>query len=129
MINSPSNRCRFTHEIPEYLAVKPKDIKFPSSRDLASSPPFLKQPEGDGCSRNTDLPSVDFSTTCAIFEESGSCKYGFKCRFLGAHVLEGENNTLELVTDADRQARSALTATELNFIDADIRKQLRTKKV
>lgn len=87
--------------------------------------PFVKHAEGE----QTDLPSIDHSTTCATYEETGTCNHGFKCRFLGAHVRKGENDIYELVNDAEKQAQNALTNTELNFIDAESRKLLQRRKV
>lgn len=56
-------------------------------------------------------------------------RYGFKCRFLGAHVRTDETGNISLVGDADKKARAALTADELNFVSNDVRNLLRTKKV
>lgn len=74
-------------------------------------------------------PSVDFSTKCPVFERTGECKHGLKCRFLGGHVREGENGALELFTDEEKKAHAAATETELNFIDPTTLKLIRTKKV
>ncbi|KAF9585007.1 tRNA-dihydrouridine(47) synthase [NAD(P)(+)]-like protein [Lunasporangiospora selenospora] len=53
--------CKANHDIPKYLAAKPKDL-------------------GDHC---------------VNFDVYGTCRYGYKCRYLGAH-LDGEG---KLVTD------------------------------
>ena len=76
--------------------------------------------------------SLDPTTVCPVHSEIGKCKYGFKCRFLGAHVKVAEDDfsdELSLVVDGDRVALAAVSASELNFIDPDVRKQLRTRKV
>ena len=76
--------------------------------------------------------SLDPTTTCPVYSETGKCKYGFKCRFLGAHVKTAENglsDELSLVIDGETAAHGAISATELNFVDPSARKQLRTRKV
>jgi tRNA-dihydrouridine synthase 3 len=86
-----------------------------------------QEPEEDG----KDLHSIDFTTACPVFTETGSCQHGFKCRFLGAHVrkVATEPESYELVKDGDKQAKSALTSNELNFIDNDVKKALQKRKV
>ncbi|KAI0923022.1 tRNA-dihydrouridine synthase 3 [Taiwanofungus camphoratus] len=123
------SECRFTHDISAYLAAKPRDIRFPWAIDLSDSPPFVGIPSSDD-SEMTDEKnhSVDFSTKCPVFERTGECKHGLKCRFLGGHVREGENGTLELFTDEEKKAHAAATETELNFIDPTTLKLIRTKK-
>lgn len=69
------------------------------------------------------------TTTCAVFQRTGECKYGLKCRFLGNHARSQENGELELVVDEEKKARAAVAETELNFIDADSLRKIRTKKV
>ena len=55
-------------------------------------------------------------------------RYGFKCRFLGAHArIDGTSVTV--IGDEDKKARAALTANELNFASGDLLNSLRTKKV
>ena len=76
-----------------------------------------------------DFPSLDMSTVCPVFAETGECRYGFKCRFLGGHVRTAETGELSLVGDEDKKARAALTAHEVNFVGADVQKALRSRKV
>ena len=76
--------------------------------------------------------SLDPETRCPVHSETGSCRHGFKCRFLGAHVKSlknGFSDELLLVVDGEKAAHAAVSAMELNFIDPDVRKQLRTRKV
>lgn len=56
-------------------------------------------------------------------------RYGYKCRFLGAHVNADDTGNIALIGDEDKKARAALTANELNFVGSDIRNALRTRKV
>lgn len=56
-------------------------------------------------------------------------RYGYKCRFLGAHVHTDDTGNIALIGDEDKKARAALTANELNFVGSDIRNALRTRKV
>ncbi|KAI0822356.1 zinc finger dihydrouridine synthase [Trametes gibbosa] len=123
------SECRFTHDVPAYLAAKPKDIRFPSSKDLSDSPPFVRLPDVE-MSESVDAirSSLDLTTTCALFEYTGECKHGLKCRFLGSHVVTKEDGELELVVDEDKKARVAASETEVNFIDAESLRKIRTKK-
>lgn len=76
--------------------------------------------------------SLDPTTMCPIHSETGKCRHGFKCRFLGAHakvVGDGFSDELSLIVDGDKAAHAAVSSMELNFVDSDIRKQLRTRKV
>lgn len=78
--------------------------------------------------------SLDPTTVCPVHSETGKCKYGFKCRFLGAHAKATEDDfpdesSISLVIDGEKAAHTALSAVELNFVDPDVRKLLRTRKV
>lgn len=89
---------------------------------------------GDGEAKSTvnhATNTLDPTTICPVHAETGKCKHGFKCRFLGAHVKPagGDSDELSLVVDGDKVAHVAVSAAELNFINPDIRKQLRTRKV
>lgn len=120
-------RCRFTHDIPSYLSAKPKDICFSSTFEYSDTPPFV-----DIVKRSfvdDDGSSVDFNTVCPVFLETGECRHGLKCRFLGGHVRKGENGELILLTDEEKQARSAVSGKEVNFMSPDTLKLLRSKKV
>lgn len=75
-----------------------------------------------------DYPALDLSTICPVFAETGECRYGFKCRFLGGHVRISETGELILVGDDDKKSRAALTAHEVNFVGADVQRQLRSRK-
>ncbi|KAI0357848.1 zinc finger dihydrouridine synthase [Trametes cingulata] len=123
------SECRFTHDISAYLAAKPRDIHFPSPEDLSDSPPFVRLPDVE-MSENGDASktSLDFTTTCPIFQHTGECRHGLKCRFLGNHVRTKENGELGLVVDEEKKARLIAAETELNFIDGDTLRKIRTKK-
>ena len=69
---------------------------------------------------------------CPVHSETGKCRHGFKCRFLGAHVEaagDGISDESSLIIDGEKAAHAAVSAAELNFVDPDVRKQLRTRKV
>jgi tRNA-dihydrouridine synthase 3 len=121
----PCPRCRFTHDISAYLAAKPKDIHYSPSAPLSEVSPFIQH---EDCVMEVDYPSLDASTICPIFSETGECRYGLKCRFLGAHVRRDADGQLLLVQDEDKKARSAVIAREVNFMDPDTLKLLRSKK-
>ena len=123
-------RCRYTHDVSAYLAAKPRDIHFPSSDDLSSDPPFVRLPDVEMSEEGAETTnSLDPTTTCPVFQRTGECRHGLKCRFLGSHVKRKDNGELELVVDEDKKARVAAAETEVNFIDADTLRKIRTKKV
>lgn len=122
------DRCRFTHEIPAYLAAKTRDIHIPDMAQISDTPPYA--PAQDSLvTPHPDFPSLDLSTVCPVFSETGECRYGFKCRFLGGHIRIAETGEMSLVGDEDKKARAALTAHEVNFVGADVQKALRSRKV
>ena len=110
-----------------YLAAKPKDIWFPSSSDLSDVPPFVRSlstPE------NPDLKtSIDTSTSCPVFQETGWCKHGLKCRFLGGHAQISESGALMLLRDEDKEAHTAVSSKEVNFVGPEVLAQLSKHKV
>ncbi|KIJ63693.1 hypothetical protein HYDPIDRAFT_92327 [Hydnomerulius pinastri MD-312] len=120
--------CRFTHDIPSYLAAKPRDIRLPPASSLATAPPFVFTDDTDQPAAEGDLSSLNFGTTCPCFEEAGECRLGLKCRFLGAHARKDENGVLTLVTDEEKKSRIALTNSELNQVSAEALKLLRQRK-
>ena len=73
--------------------------------------------------------SLDPTTTCPVFQRTGECKHGLKCRFLGNHVRRREDGELDLITDEDKKAHVAAAEAEVNFIDGDTLRKIRTKKV
>ncbi|KAF9921816.1 tRNA-dihydrouridine(47) synthase [NAD(P)(+)]-like protein [Linnemannia zychae] len=73
--------------------------------------------KGDSCKFNHDIKKYldakdkDIGTRCVNFENTGECQYGYKCRYLGAHmnadgnlikdeakIAAAENNTLNVFT-------------------------------
>lgn len=123
-------RCRFTHDIDAYLAAKPKDIRFPSITTISDVPPFITGTEEDDSTIADDnISSLERHTSCPSFAESGVCRLGLKCRFLGAHAKRDVSGVITLVKDEEKMAQTALSATELNFVSADTLKLLRSKKV
>lgn len=111
------------------MAAKPRDLRFPPVSVLSNAPPFVSSPSVDVAMRDIDYPSVDWSTTCPIFCRTGECKHGQRCRFLGGHIRKTDEGKLELVTNEEKKAQTVLAETELNFVMADILKQIRSKKV
>ncbi|KJA22425.1 hypothetical protein HYPSUDRAFT_67097 [Hypholoma sublateritium FD-334 SS-4] len=119
--------CRFTHEIPAYLAAKTRDIHIPEMAQITDIPPYA--PAQDSLvTPHPDFSSLDLSTVCPVFAETGECRYGFKCRFLGGHIRIAETGEMSLAGDEDKKARAALTAHEVNFVGADVQKALRSRK-
>lgn len=128
-----NRQCRFTHDVGAYLAQKQRDIRFPAASALSAYPPFVDlppppPPAEDGATPAQDA-SIDCGTICPVFAETGECRHGLKCRFLGAHVHTGESGSIEPLLDADRAAHAAVASKELNFAGPEVLKLLRTKKV
>ena len=118
------SRCRFIHDIPSYLSAKPRDIYFSSISLFSDTPPFLPLPE------ETYSTSIDPTTICPVYQETGYCRHGFKCRFLGGHVrTDPDSGDLVLLRDEEKMARTALSSKEVNFVEGDVMKLLRSKKV
>ncbi|KAH9831746.1 zinc finger dihydrouridine synthase [Rhodofomes roseus] len=123
------SECRFTHDVSAYLNVKPKDIHFPASEDLLDAPPYVRgRLSPDVEMSESSNTSIDLSTKCPVFERTGECKHGLKCRFLGGHVRPVEGGAVDLVSDEEKKARAAGSEQELNFIDGPTLKMIRTKK-
>jgi len=76
-----------------------------------------------------EQPSVDFPIRCPVFEATGSCRIGLKCRFLGGHARKTEDGTVSLVEDEEKKAVTLTANTELNFVSPTTLKLLRSKKV
>lgn len=101
---------------------------------LSNEPPFVSLPSAAAAaqgSEDSERPSgVDTPTTrCPIFETTGACRIGLKCRFLGGHVRKAKDGTVSLVEDEERKRVSSAENTELNFISPATLKLLRSKKV
>lgn len=123
------SRCRNTHNVDEYLAAKPKDLRFPPASALSHEAPFVASEDADEPMADAQYPSIDWSTTCPIFERTGECKHGMRCRYLGGHVRKTDDGKVELVVDEGRKAQTVIAETELNFVMGDTLKQIRSKKV
>lgn len=124
---SVRDRCRFTHDVGAYLAGKSRDIRFPAPGDLTSEPPFVRRVERGGA--DAAPASVDFATACPVFEESGHCRQGLKCRFLGGHARRAEGGAgIEIVRDEERAGEMRRATGEMNFLGTGVLKELRTKK-
>ncbi|KAG9313681.1 hypothetical protein JVU11DRAFT_6027 [Chiua virens] len=119
------SECRFTHDIPAYLAAKPRDIRLPPPSSITNTSPFVVTDTADD---STVQSSLDSTTTCPSYEESGECRLGLKCRFLGAHARVDENGDVVLTTNEEKKSRVALADSELNQVSAEVLKLLRQNK-
>jgi tRNA-dihydrouridine synthase 3 len=96
---------------------------------LSNEPPFVALPSAASGTEEPEEPSVDFPTRCPVFEATGSCRLGLKCRFLGGHMRKAEDGTVSLVEDEERKSVALTANTELNYVSPTTLKLLRTKKV
>lgn len=123
-------RCRNTHDIKAYLDQKPKDIKFPRDVDLVIPALISKDDNIVHQEAKTSVaPSIDPEAYCSVYEDKGTCRHGFKCRFLGGHVKKSESGELELISDEEKVARRVIETSELNYLPPESLKLLRSKKV
>jgi tRNA-dihydrouridine synthase 3 len=97
-------KCKYNHDLKSYLDAKPPDLRMPSVAE------FL---DGDGTEA---APMV-----CPVFEEFGECKYGFKCRYLSAHIRKTEDGDgiPSLAVDEEKKAHAAVSAKEMNYIGGE----------
>jgi tRNA-dihydrouridine synthase 3 len=127
-----STSCRWSHDLPAYLQVKPADIHIPES--LFSSPPFVSSSSLTPQSDNWDYiisqcSSASPTTRCPSFDELGECKHGYKCRFLGAHLqVVTVDGVMRLDLKVDASKKTADPA-EYNGVDTDLLKSLRKREV
>ncbi|KAL1741988.1 hypothetical protein HDZ31DRAFT_44249 [Schizophyllum fasciatum] len=120
------DKCKFTHDIPAYLAAKPHDLRVPNTSEISTEAPFYTPPPFTVS--DPENPSLDPHTRCPIFDTMGTCKSGLKCRFLGAHVHKNEDGTLSIVTDEEKRARTVISETELNYLHHETRTKLFKRK-
>lgn len=148
--------CKFNHNIEAYLKTKPGDLRWMGSVDEAITVAYstgLLSSGVDGTEGNAgtmDLAGAKGETTiCPVLQDVGTCKAGFKCRYLGAHCVVGEDGKHVLtstpvssISDSippsskdDPTTHDPRTGTltssggsELNYISAQTQKLLRTKK-
>ena len=96
---------------------------------LSNDPPFVSLPSAAKGTDVSEQPSVDFPIRCPVFEATGSCRIGVKCRFLGGHAHKAEDGTVSLVEDEEKKKVTLAANTELNFVSPTTLKLLRSKKV
>ena len=96
---------------------------------LSNEPPFVPPPGAPKGTDASEQPSADFPIRCPVFEATGSCRIGLKCRFLGGHARKAEDGTVSLVEDEGKKKATLTANTELNFVSPTTLKLLRTKKV
>ncbi|ESK90652.1 trna-dihydrouridine synthase 3-like [Moniliophthora roreri MCA 2997] len=114
--------CRYNHDVKGYLEGKPGDIRLRTVDEvLVLGEEVFKSGYGEGGEGGDGV-------RCPVFEERGECRYGYKCRFLSAHVTKSEAGELELVKDEEKKAQTAISMQEVNFVGPDTQKLLRTKK-
>ncbi|KAG7094002.1 hypothetical protein E1B28_007631 [Marasmius oreades] len=120
------NECRYNHDIPAYLAAKPKDLRIPLISELLDEP----KPESENGVVRLTSSSTGRPVVCPVFEEHGECRYGYKCRYLSAHIKRSDSDgeTPEIAVDEEKKARLAISATEVNYVRPETQKLLRTKK-
>ncbi|KAJ7061201.1 zinc finger dihydrouridine synthase [Mycena amicta] len=116
------DQCRINHDIPGYLATQPPDLGLPQTNDMDDMPIPLPVESGE------PVPSTSYKTFCPIFEETGVCRFGFRCRYLSGHSKLDDAGVLHLVTDEYKHAKAAVASAEVNRLSTQTQKLLRTKK-
>ena len=71
---SPLLRCRFTHDIPAYLAAKAYDLHIPHVSLFSDSPPFAPDRAATLDHSKPVYPSIDLNTVCPVFAATGECR-------------------------------------------------------
>ncbi|KAJ9121268.1 hypothetical protein QFC24_004944 [Naganishia onofrii] len=137
-------KCKMSHDVEGYLRSKPKDIFFPAHIPLQDAPPFVPIPTSDVLPTD-NIPidaTFDFSTTCPVYSALGYCTFGWRCRFLGAHVrrrAEGDVASIggqvkiqdwEVVEDQEKRRAVELAGEEgeMNRLDPEEIKALQRKR-
>ena len=57
----------------------------------------------------TSSASIDASAKCPVYETTGECKHGLKCRFLGGHVRKSEDGQYHLTVNEELKAKAAVS--------------------
>jgi tRNA-dihydrouridine synthase 3 len=122
------------------MGSKPIDIYFPKLSELSISEPFVRPSRSSAV--QPDLAdqekilsqSLDLSTTCPVFSETGKCREGLKCRFLGAHskLANGDASQpkeIQVEEDPEKCENVKESFTELNPLRPGLLKSLRTRQV
>jgi len=88
--------CKFSHDIPAYLAAKTHDIRVLESSEISDNAPFVKI-DRPVRGQHMDHPSIDWSTTCPIFAETGECRF-VRCVVCvnETHLLTNPLTTLQI---------------------------------
>ncbi|KAJ6537426.1 zinc finger dihydrouridine synthase [Mycena vulgaris] len=120
------DQCKNNHDVPAYLAAKPPDLKLPQLAEVKDMP--LPGPSAMDVDSGEPAPAVTSTTICPVFAETGECRYGFRCRYLGGHVRYDDSGAPELIKDGEKIAYAALASVEANRISAHAQKLLRSKK-
>lgn len=76
-----ADQCRFSHDIKEYLATRPPDIKIKG-----------------------------FLESCPVFDQSGFCQFGCMCRFADSHIHPATGANLGELQDEENPVVNILSA-------------------
>ncbi|KAJ6545498.1 zinc finger dihydrouridine synthase [Mycena capillaripes] len=121
MCDFGDNRCRHNHDIAAYLAAKPPDLALPQAEDVKNMPVPVEGAMDVEKAAGT-------RTICPVFAETGECRYGYRCRYLGGHVHPSDSGVPELIKDEEKMAYAVTASAELNRLSNHAQKLLRTKK-
>jgi hypothetical protein len=67
------NRCRFNHDIQNYLSQKPRDLRIPKTSEIQNAPPFYITSAEDEIS-DSQYACLNPNTSCPVHNELGDCK-------------------------------------------------------
>ncbi|KAJ6616709.1 hypothetical protein B0H10DRAFT_2036019 [Mycena sp. CBHHK59/15] len=125
------DKCRNNHDMSGYLAAKPQDLRLPQRDEVKDLPIPTSTSSEMAVDSSEPAPAATFSRSkiiCPIFEETGECRFGFRCRFLNGHLRDDGSGIPELTKDEDKMAYAALTTVEANRLSSHMQKLLRSKK-
>ncbi|OXG17640.1 tRNA-dihydrouridine synthase 3 [Cryptococcus neoformans Ze90-1] len=78
--------CRYAHSWEGYFDVKPNDISYRPDWPLVDETPFVVAGERMVGGEDVVGKTLDLETVCPVLKDLGYCPFGWRCRFLGAHV-------------------------------------------
>ncbi|KAJ6587378.1 hypothetical protein B0H10DRAFT_2093936 [Mycena sp. CBHHK59/15] len=93
------DKCRNNHDMSGYLAAKPQDLRLPQRDEVKDLPIPTSTSSEMAVDSSEPAPAPTFyrsKVICPIFEDTGECRFGFRCRFLNGHLRDDGSGIPEL---------------------------------